>query len=123
MSRRTSHQQVRCLGQIEHEHLVGDCLTDGTGKFHLRLLELLRVQDRFHRDGRGFGVWHLDTHRTLTRHGGDDTDAEGGQRQGDIVLQVLHLLDADTLGQRDLVEGDRRTDGGLDTANFHTKST
>ena len=121
MSRSTGHEQVGRLGQVEHKHLVGNRLTDGTGQFHLRLLELLRIEDRFHRYRRRLGIRNLDTHRTLAGHRRDDTNAEGCQRQGDIVLQILHLLDSYALSQRDLVEGDCRSDGGLDARDLHTK--
>ena len=114
---------MRCFGQVEHEHLVGNRLTDGTGEFHLRLLEFLRVKYRFHRHNRRFSIRNLNTDSALARNRGDDTDAKGREAQGDIILEGAHLGNTDTGRQRDLVKRDGRTDRGLDAGDLDTKGT
>ena len=109
------------LGQVNHEDLVGDGLAQGDGKFHVGLLEFLGVEDAIHRDDARRGVGHLDADRALAGDGGDDTDADGSQTEGDVVLQVLDLGDAHALGRRDLVERDGRADGGADGTDLHAE--
>ena len=57
-------------------------------------------------------IWHFNTDRTLTRNGGDDADAKGGQAQCDIIFQVLDPGYAHTRCRDDLIQCDRRTNGG-----------
>ena len=102
------------LSQIEHEHFVGDGLTNGTGQLHRRLLELLRVQHRLHRDGSGLGIRYLNTDSSLAGDRRDDTDTQSREAQGDIVLQVADTRDTHTRGWGNLIQRDGRTYGSLD---------
>ena len=117
----TGNEQVRNLRQIHHEHLVGDGLTQRDRQFHLGFLELLGVQDALHAHDVCLGIRHLDTDGSLARDRSDDTDTQGSEAQGDIILQVLDLGDAHTLGRLNLVEGDGRTHGGTDGLDLYAE--
>ena len=117
----TGNEQVRNLRQIHHEHFVGDGLTQRDRQFHLGFLELLGVQDALHAHDVCLGIRHLDTDGSLARDRSDDTDTQGSEAQGDIILQVLDLGDAHTLGRLNLVEGDGRTHGGTDGLDLYAE--
>ena len=117
----TCNEQVRNLRQIHHEHLVGDGLAQSDRQFHLGFLELLGVQDALHAHDVCLGIRHLDTDGSLARDRSDDTDTQGSEAQGDIILQVLDLGDAHTLGRLNLVEGDGRTHGGTDGLDLYAE--
>ena len=117
----TGNEQVRNLRQIHHEHLVGDGLTQRNRQFHLGFLELLGVEDALHAHDVRLGIRHLDTDGSLARDRSDDTDTQGSEAQGDIILQVLDLGDAHTLGRLNLVEGDGRTHGGTDGLDLYAE--
>ena len=117
----TGNEQVRNLRQIHHEHLVGDGLTQRDRQFHLGFLELLGVQDALHAHDVCLGIRHLDTDGSLARDRSDDTDTQGSEAQGDIILQVLDLGDAHTLGRLNLVESDGRTHGGTDGLDLYAE--
>ena len=117
----TGNEQVRNLRQIHHEHLVGDGLAQCDRQLHLGFLELLGVQDALHAHDVRLGIRHLDTDGSLARDRSDDTDTQGSEAQGDIILQVLDLGDAHTLGRLNLVEGDGRTHGGTDGLDLYAE--
>ena len=117
----TGNEQVRNLRQIHHEHLVGDGLTQRDRQLHLGFLELLGVQDALHAHDVRLGIRHLDTDGSLARDRSDDTDTQGSEAQGDIILQVLDLGDAHTLGRLNLVEGDGRAHGGTDGLDLYAE--
>ena len=109
------------LGQVGHEHLVGDGLTQGDGQLHRCFAEAFGVEHRLHRDNLRLGVRHLDTDGSLTRDGCDDTNAQSRQTQGDVVFEVANLRDAHTLGGCYLVERDGGSHGGVDGAYLHAE--
>ena len=115
------NEQVRNLRQIHHEHLVGDGLAQCDRQFHLGFLELLGVQDALHAHDVCLGIRHLDTDGSLARDRSDDTDTQGSEAQGDIILQVLDLGDAHTLSRLNLVESDGRTHGGTDGLDLYAE--
>ena len=117
----TGNEQVRNLRQIHHEHLVGDGLTQRDRQLHLGFLELLGVQDALHAHDVCLGIRHLDTDGSLARDWSDDTDTQGSEAQGDIILQVLDLGDAHTLGRLNLVESDGRAHGGTDGLDLYAE--
>ena len=117
----TGNEQVRNLRQIHHEHLVGDGLTQRDRQLHLGFLELLGVQDALHAHDVCLGIRHLDTDGSLARDRSDDTDTQGSEAQGDIILQVLDLGDAHTLSRLNLVESDGRTHGGTDGLDLYAE--
>ena len=117
----TGNEQVRNLRQIHHEHLVGDGLTQRDRQLHLGFLELLGVQDALHAHDVCLGIRHLDTDGSLARDRSDDTDTQGSEAQGDIILQVLDLGDAHTLGRLNLVESDGRAHGGTDGLDLYAE--
>ena len=117
----TGNEQVRNLRQIHHEHLVGDGLTQRDRQFHLGFLELLGVQNALHAHDVCLGIRHLDTDGSLARDWSDDTDTQGSEAQGDIILQVLDLGDAHTLGRLNLVESDGRAHGGTDGLDLYAE--
>ena len=112
---------MRNLRQIHHEHLVGDGLAQRDRQLHLGFLELLGVQDALHAHDVCLGIRHLDTDGSLARDRSDDTDTQGSEAQGDIILQVLDLGDAHTLGRLNLVESDGRAHGGTDGLNLYAE--
>ena len=117
----TGNEQVRNLRQIHHEHLVGDGLAQRDRQLHLGFLELLGVQDALHAHDVCLGIRHLDTDGSLARDRSDDTDTQGSEAQGDIILQVLDLGDAHTLGRLNLVESDGRAHGGTDGLDLYAE--
>ena len=117
----SGNEQVRNLRQIHHEHLVGDSLTQRDRQLHLGFLELLGVQDALHAHDVCLGIRHLDTDGSLARDRCDDTDTQGSEAQGDIILQVLDLGDAHTLGRLNLVESDGRAHGGTDGLDLYAE--
>ena len=102
------------LAEVEHEYLIRDGLADGYRQLVGALLELAAVDDRVHRHHLWIGIGNLYTDGALAGYGGDDTGAEGGKRQGDVVFEVLDLRDAHARGRGDLVERDGGAHGGLD---------
>ncbi len=121
LARGTGHEQVGHLGQIDHEDLVGDGLAQGHRQLVIRLLELAAVQYALHRHHLGLGVWYLDTDGSLAGNGCDDTDAQCREREGDVILEVPDLGDADARGWGDFIEGDGGADCSLDAAYLHTE--
>ena len=117
----TGNEQVRNLRQIHHEHLVGDGLTQRDRQLHLGFLELLGVQNTLHAHDIRLGIRYLDTDGSLARDRSDDTDTQGSEAQGDIILQVLDLGDAHTLGRLNLVESDGRAHGGTDGLDLYAE--
>ena len=117
----TCNEQVRNLRQIHHEHLVGDGLAQRDRQLHLGFLELLGVQDALHAHDVCLGIRHLDTDGSLARDRSDYTDTQGSEAQGDIILQVLDLGDAHTLGRLNLVESDGRAHGGTDGLDLYAE--
>ena len=117
----TGNEQVRNLRQIHHEHLVGDGLTQRDRQLHLGFLELLGVQDALHAHDVCLGIRHLDTDGSFARDRSDDTDTQGSEAQGDIILQVLDLGDAHTLSRLNLVESDGRAHGGTDGLDLYAE--
>ena len=109
------------LGQVYHKYLVGDGLAQCERQFHLRFLELPRVEDTLHAYDVGVGIRHLDTDSALAGYGGDDTYAEGSQAQGDVVLQILDLRYAHTVGRLYLVERNGRTYCGAYGLDLHAE--
>ena len=118
----TSHEHVGHLGQIHHEHLVRDGLTQGDGQLIGRFLELLAADDALPRHDFGVRVGHLDTDGTLARYGRYDTDAQCREAQGDVVLQSAYFRDAHALFGSNLVERHRRSYGRLDGADFDAET-
>ena len=117
----TGNEQVRNLRQIHHEHLVGDGLAQRDRQLHLGFLELLGVQDALHAHDVRLGIRHLDTDGSLARDRSDDTDTQGCEAQGDIILQVLDLGDAHTLSRLNLVESDGRAHCGTDSLDLYAE--
>ena len=118
----TSHQQMRYLGQVNHEHIIRNGLTQSNGQIHGCLAEPLGVQDTLHRDNLRFLVGYLDTYGSLTRNWCNDTNTQGTQTQGDIILQIADSGDAHTFCWSDLIECNGRTDGGMDRTNLYTET-
>ena len=117
----TGNEQVRNLGQIHHEHLVGDGFTQCDRQFHLGFLEFLRVQNALHAHDVRLGVRYLDTDGSLAWDRGDDTYTQCCEAQGDVILQVLDLRDAHALGRLNLIEGDGRSHRSSDGLNLHAE--
>ena len=77
-------------------------------------MELFGSQNAAHRNGFGLAVRHFDADGALARNRGDDTDAQSGQTQRNIVLQVLDFRDSNAGGRDDFIQRDCRADGRLD---------
>ena len=100
---RTGHQHVGRLGQIHHEHLVGNGLSECHRQVEGCFLELLAGQDRTHGYDVRVRVWHFDTDGTLARNRCDDTDTQCRKTQGDVVLQVTDFRDTYPFRRRNLI--------------------
>ena len=121
MSGGTGYEQVRNLGQIYHENLIGNRLTKSDRKLHLSLLKFFGVEDTFHTHDIGLGIWYFDTDGSLARNRSDDTDTQSCKTQGDIIFQILDLGDAHTFSWLDFVERNRRTYRSSDGLDLHTE--
>ena len=121
LTRGTGNEQVRHLGEVDHEDFVGDGLAQRDGELERRLLELACVDDALHRHDAGRLIGHLNTDGALARYGGDDADAQRRERKGNVILEVAYLVDAHARGRRHLVERDGGTDGSLDARDFNAK--
>ena len=118
----TGHEQVRHLGEVGHEGLVADGLAETDGQVVFVVLELVGVEDVLHGHNLRVGVRHLDADGALARDGRDDTDAEGGEAQRDVVLQVLDFADANAFCRYNLVQGNGRSDGGENLLDFNAET-
>ena len=114
LSGRPGYEQVRHLGQIDHERLVLNRLAQHDRNVVLRLLKLHRLDNRVHRHDLLVLVRHLDADRPLARYRSDDPDTEGRQAQRDVVLQILDLGNAHARRRHDLVQRHGRADRRLD---------
>ena len=108
------------LGQIKHVGLVGDGLADGTRQGVFVVLELLRSKHALHGDGLRLLVRHFDTDGSLAGDRGDNADAQGGQTQGDIILQILDLGNTYTGCRNNLIQRHSGTNGGFNLVNLDT---
>ena len=113
---------MRYLGKVCHKHLVGDGLSECDRQVELCFLELLRVQDAFHRHVVAFLVRHLNADSALTGYRSDNTDAQSRQTKGDIVLKAAYLGYSYTLSWCNLVQRDGRTDCCLYLSDFYAET-
>ena len=100
------------LGQIHHEHIVGDGLSECYRKLEARLLELFRVQYAVHRYNVRLLVGHLYTYSSLSRHRGNDADAQCSEAQSYVVFKVFDARNLHSRCRSDLVKGDGGPHGG-----------
>ena len=114
MPRRTGHKQVRRLAEVEHEDFIRYRASHGDRQVVFALLELPRGDDRLHRNHLRLPIGHFDSDGSLPRHRRDDSDLQGREAQGYIILQRLDFGDPDTCGGDYLVQGNRRPDRRLD---------
>jgi len=112
------NQQVGHSGQVKHKGFVGDGLPQGNGNLSCGLLELPGRDEGLHRDNLGIHVGYFDPDSSLARHRGNDTDTQGGEAQGDVVLKILDARDADPGCWNNLIERYGWADGGLDPVNL-----
>ena len=116
----TRYEEMRGLGEVEHEDLVGNRSSVRDRQAHLVLvLEALGGDHRVHGNNLRFLVRHFDTDGTLTGHRGDDTDTGGRKRHHDVVLQTLDLRHTDTGFRHYFIERHGRADRCFDTINFY----
>ena len=109
------------LGQIDHEHLVGDGFAYGNGQIHGGFLETLGVEDTLHRHDVWFGIGHFNTDGALAGDRSYDTNTQSGKTQGDVVFQITYLGDTHALGRCDFIERDGWSHRGLDGLDLDTK--
>ncbi len=118
LSRGSCHQKVRHFGQIKDVGLVADGLSQCNRQGSVGILEFVTGNERFHAHHIGVVVGDLDADGSLARDGRDDSNAEGGQTQGDVVFEVLDFADPDAGCRDNLVQGHGGTDFGRDFAHF-----
>ncbi len=114
-------EQVRDFGEVDHKHFVCDGFADGERQFHRRFLELLRVEQAAHRHRLRLLVRNLNAHRAFAGDGRDNSHAERGQAQGDVVFKRTDARNFNTFGGRYFVERDGRADGRLNLLYFHAE--
>ena len=122
LTRGTGNEQVGHLGEVHHKGLVRNGLAEGDGQFVLRFLEFLGVENALHRHDARVLVRHLDTDCAFAGNGRDDADAEGGEREGDVVLEVSDFVDAHARRGGHFVERNGGADGSLDARNLYAKT-
>jgi len=91
LARGACDEQVRHFGQVGHEHLVLDGLAECDWQIHLARLNRSSFSISRMPTVWRFLVRHLDPDGALARHRGDDPDAQGGEAERDIVLQVFNF--------------------------------
>ena len=116
----TRHKQVRRLGEVEHEYLVGDRSSVGYRQTHLLLvLESFGRQHGVHGHGLRLLVRHFNTDGSFARHRRDDTDTCRREGHHDIVLQRLYLRYTHTGFRHYFIERHGRTNRCLYSINFY----
>ena len=119
----TSHQHVWHLGQVNHERFVADGLTQHHWQIGLALLERLTANHTLARHHPWRLVRHLNTDSSLARNRSDDTNTQCSQLQSDVIFQITHLGDTDTLSQSQLIQCDGRSHRCCNSFDFNTKAT
>ena len=109
------------LGEGHHEDFVGDGFANGNGELIGALLKFPGIDDALHGNDVRCFVWHLHTNGSLARNGGNDSNAERTETQGDVVFEITDFADSYTRCRRDFVKRDGGADGGLDANDFHTE--
>ena len=109
------------LGEVHHEDFVGDGFANGNGELIGALLKFPGIDDALHGNDVRCFVWHLHTDGSLARNGGNDSNAERTETQGDVVFEITDFADSYTRCRRDFVKRDGGADGGLDANDFHTE--
>ena len=122
LTRGTGNEQVGHLGEVHHEGLVRNGLAEGDGQFVLRFLEFLRIENALHRHDARVLVRHLDADCAFAGNGRDDADAEGREREGDVVLEVSDFVDAHAGRGGHLVERNRGANRSLDARNLYAET-
>ena len=86
LTRCTGHKQVGYFGQIYHKHFVGDGFSQGQRQVHLCFLELLRIENAFHRHDVGLVIGHLYADSAFAWDGCDDANTQCGKAQSNVVF-------------------------------------
>ena len=91
LSSGAGHEQVWHLGQVKDVGLVGYGFAHRDGQSGLGLLEFFRSNERPHGDDVRIGVRHFNANGSATRDGGNDSNAQCSEAQGNVILEVFDL--------------------------------
>lgn len=83
------HKEVRHLGEVSHENLVRDCLSERHGKFHGAVAVDVAVKNRAHRHNLRVFVRHFDADCSFCGNRRDDSHSEGCKAELEVVAEAL----------------------------------
>ena len=118
-ARRAGDEQVRHLREVGADRLAGDVLAEPHGQRRPVLGRLL--EDVAESDDPPVQVGDLDADGLLAGDRREDADVGGGQRVGEVVLQLRHLGDLRARRQAQLVARDVRAGDGADHLRLHAE--
>ena len=123
LSGSTCHQYVRHFAKINHEYLIRNGFTKCNRQIIGWLLKLLTTYNRLSWNDLRIWVRHLDTDRTFSRYGSNDTNAQRRKAQSDIVFQATNLWNTYSLFRSDLIKSYRRSYRSFNRTYFNAKTT
>ena len=118
----TGHEHVGHFTQIHHKDLIGNGLAQCNGQVVRRLLKLLTADDALARDNLRIGIRHFNTDCSLSRYRSNDTDAQRGKAECNIIFQTAYLGDTDTLFRCNLIQRHRRAHRSFNGTDFDTEA-
>ena len=113
---------MRHFGEIGHENLVGNGLSEGHRQLHFRVAVDVAVENRTHRHNLRIFVGDFDADGAFGRNRRDDADAFGCKLELEVVAEAADRARAHTFCRNDFIEGYGRTDSCLDLGDFHSEA-
>ena len=113
--RRTSHEQMRHLGEVDHEGLAADVLAERERERRRAFSEGLALEDLLEADRLPHGVRNFKTNEARVRNARHDAHGLNAERAAQVVPHVVDLRTLDTGTGLEPVLGDHGT--GLDASD------
>ena len=113
------HEQVRHLGEVGADGAARDVLAEPDRERRPALGR--RLEDVAEVDDAAARVRDLDADGLLARDRGEDADVGGGERVGEVVLELGDLADLDAGREPELVAGDVRPGDHPDDLGLHAE--
>ena len=114
-------EQVRPGAKIADHRLARNIFADGKGQRRGHLLKLTRGKDLFQVDGRGGGVWHIDSHGSLAGDGRDHMATGGLEHQRQIIGERDDPGDLHAGRRGQLIPCDRRAAIDVDATRLNAE--
>ena len=120
-TRAAGDKAVRHFRKVGDDRMPIDILAQGDRNARLGIAPFIRFKEVAHDDLGLDEVWHFDAHRTFSGDRRKDMDTLSFERGGEIVAQVLNLLELYARGRVQLVTGDRRAFGNVTKRHLYIK--